>query len=159
MDTSFHKFCVEFPTICEDISNWFHLVSIYEDTAASNFQNSLPFSPSSVKSIIHYAQIITSGEFKQYDYGNNDDNMAHYNSTDIPMLHLENIPKDLPIGIWAGLQDMFANRIDVPWLKEKLGDRVIHYQTIDQFDHFSFQIGKNMTFTKDVVDLLKSYNY
>lgn len=71
------------------------------------------------------------------------------------MIHLNKISQKLPIALYVGMQDQYADQTDVKWLHRQLGNRVKQVKTYNNFDHFSFQIGKDMSYTDDVVDLLK----
>lgn len=108
--------------------------------------------------MIHYAQIIKTGSFKQFDYGNDKENTEHYGSVYIPELNLDNISTSLPIALFSGNQDQTADPHDVAWLADRLGERIIKSVKIDKFDHQSFSIGKNMTYVNDVLHLLDQYS-
>jgi hypothetical protein len=59
--------------------------------------------------VLHYAQNIVDGAFREYDYGNDNDNIAHYGSKIIPIIHLADITKKIPIALFAGIQDPLAD--------------------------------------------------
>lgn len=54
--------------------------------------------------------------FKQYDYGNEQENIERYGSKEIPLLDIGNISAELPIALYAGNQDHIADPTDVAWL-------------------------------------------
>ena len=93
----------------------------------------------------------------QFDYGNDNQNIAHYGSTNVPLIPLENIPETMNIATFAGLQDSLADQTDVIWLIDYLNVRIVHHENIDQFDHLSFVFGKNMTYTSKVINLINKY--
>ena len=70
--------------VCDLMHNWFSKKSPYEDETAWELVESLPVSSAFLKQLIHYGQIIYSGDFKQFDYGNDNANIAHYGSTTVP---------------------------------------------------------------------------
>ena len=140
--------------VCSLIDTWFSKMPPYEDQTSWDLVSTLPQSSASIKQLIHYGQIIKTGVFKQYDYGSDEDNIAHYGNSTVPELNLDNISHEVPIAIFVGVQDNMADPLDVAWLRNKLGDKVVKYVELDQFDHQSFSIGKNMTWTADVLEFL-----
>jgi hypothetical protein len=72
-----------------------------------------------------------------------------------PDIKLENMPKNIPIALLVGKQDTLADKIDVDRLAAELGDQVIMHREYDNFDHFSFSFGKDMSWTQDVLELIK----
>lgn len=91
--------------------------------------------------MLHYGQDIISGEFKQYDYGNDKDNIAKYGTKDPPMIDINGISKDIPIYLYAGDEDDLADHTDVEWLVTKLGDRIKKTTFIPKFDHGGYSTG------------------
>ena len=94
-------------------------------------ENSRPSSSASTKQILHYSQLCEGGAFRQYDYGNDADNTAHYGSKIVPLIHLNEIPSTIPIALLVGLQDPLADQADVKWLRSQLGRRVKMYKAYD----------------------------
>ena len=43
------------------------------------------------------------------------------------------------------------------WTRDQINSTV-HYQEIDQWDHWSFTAGKNMSYFEDVLALMSKYN-
>ena len=73
------------------------------------------------------------------------------------MINLDQISQDIPIAIFAGNQDALADPTNVAWLIDKLGTKVNEFVQIDQFDHQSFSIGRDMGYTANVLNLIKKY--
>ena len=59
--------------------------------------------------------------------------------------------------MFVGKQDPLANLIDCKWAAETIKSTV-HYQEIDNCDHGSYLLGKDMSFMFDVIALVKKYN-
>lgn len=116
LEKNLRVFCSIFSSLCDSISAWFHIKSPYTDDAAWALQNSVPQSGASSKQILHYSQIITQGVFRQYDYGNDNDNVSHYGSKIIPLIRLTKIGTEVPIALLVGKQDTLADETDVNWL-------------------------------------------
>lgn len=55
----------------------------------------------------------------------------------------------------VGKYDTLADKVDVDRLAGELGNRVIMHKEYDNFDHFGFSVGLDMSWTQDVLDLLK----
>ena len=93
--------------------------------------------------------------FIMYDYGK-DKNQQLYGQDQPPLVPLENY--NVPTVLLSGDLDKLGDAEDVAWLSQKLGDKVV-FQKEYHNDHFTFAIGKDMTFfSKDAVDQLKIYN-
>lgn len=88
--------------VCDLIHEYFSTKSPYDDQASWDLLCTLPQSSASTKEFIHYAQIIKTGDFKQYDYGSDAENIAHYGSATVPELDLDNIAKEVPIALFSG---------------------------------------------------------
>ena len=58
----------------------------------------------------------------------------------------------------SGALDHMAPPADVSWIADQLGDNIVFNKQYNN-DHFTFALGKDMTFfSVDAVDLLKEYN-
>lgn len=55
----------------------------------------------SLKQVLHFAQLATSGKFQKFDYG--EDNIKHYKKNKVPEYDLSLIK--VPITIFCGSQD------------------------------------------------------
>ncbi|KAL7041838.1 hypothetical protein ACKWTF_000921 [Chironomus riparius] len=92
-----------------------------------------------VKQLLHFAQIIMSSKFRQYDYGA-DRNLRIYNSTIPPGYHLENV--NVPLYFYVGEEDSIFNRKDSEFLAKSLKN-VAYYKMIPNYNHFDFIYGQN----------------
>ncbi len=54
----------------------------------------------SVKNMVHFAQIFISGKFQMYDYGSNRQNLIYHNQTTPPLYDLKNI--QTPVALYWG---------------------------------------------------------
>lgn len=143
-------FCNTFTDLCSAIAALLHMTgSPYNDPAREAVQDYRVGSSASLRQVIHYGQIVASGVFKQYDWGSDSANTAHYGSPTIPLLTLERI-QNVPIGMFVGLQDPFADPTDTRYVKEKL-NTLTFYQEYNNVDHYSFGIGLDMSFMNDVL--------
>lgn len=109
-----------------------------------------------LKSLLHYAQNIREDRFQVWadDYSHWF-NIGEKKQTDL--IPLENI-KDIPTALFAGKADKLADVEDAQWVRDTIGDAVVHYQEIEG-GHISFMIGKDMSyFTNDVMGLLQQYH-
>ena len=65
---------------------------------------------------------------------------------------------NVPTALFSGDMDGLSTPADVAWLSEQLGDKVVFQKQIHG-DHFTFAIGKDMTFfSQDVVAQIQKYN-
>ncbi|KOC65191.1 Lipase 3 [Habropoda laboriosa] len=90
----------------------------------------------SAKTMVHYAQEIKSGYFRQFDYGKIE-NMQRYNSTEPPSYNLTNIAT--PNVLFCGPNDWFSNPLDVLELTNQLPEKPVVYRVpYKKFDHIDF---------------------
>ncbi len=85
--------------VCDD------LISIL--TGPSNYINTTRLAVyqthmtgTSVKNMVHFAQMVISGNFQMYDYGSNRQNLIYHNQTTPPLYDLKNI--NVPVAIYWG---------------------------------------------------------
>ncbi|KAF5279945.1 hypothetical protein FQR65_LT15127 [Abscondita terminalis] len=71
----------------------------------------------SVKQLLHFAQLIKSGKFRQYDEGELK-NVFKYGSSVPPSYHIENITS--PVYLYKSRNDWLSNEIDVNRLRRRL---------------------------------------
>ena len=64
---------------------------------------------------------------------------------------------DIPVALLSGDLDRLADPLDVAFISEQLGDKVV-FQKQYHLDHFSFAIAKDMSFFDDAITLLGKYN-
>lgn len=81
-----------------------------------------------------------------YDYGSEDENKEHYGQSDPPSYIMKNIPKELPLFLGYGGQDMLADVNDVKALLNDLkdhdnGELVEVYS--EEYAHADFVLGVN----------------
>ncbi|XP_015436534.1 PREDICTED: lipase 3-like isoform X2 [Dufourea novaeangliae] len=90
----------------------------------------------SAKTMVHYAQEIRSGYFRQYDYGKIG-NLFYYNSFFPPAYNLSRI--NIPIVMFSGENDWLSNSADVNHLKMELPYKPVIYKVpFEQFNHVDF---------------------
>ncbi|KAL0273130.1 UNVERIFIED_CONTAM: hypothetical protein PYX00_005877 [Menopon gallinae] len=95
----------------------------------------------SSKTVVHYAQEVNSGKFRQFDYGKLR-NMEIYGTTDPPEYNISAIKT--PIALFYATNDWLAHPIDVQHfyeqLKNKIGKFLVKYPG---FNHLDFVWGKD----------------
>ena len=56
----------------------------------------------------------------------------------------------------VGMQDDFSTPVDSQRAKEEIGDKnVILYKVLDNMSHQTFNYGKDMSFTDEIIDFIK----
>ena len=154
--------CKIFDDLCDNSS----LVNVpyndYNNEVTARIQNKRMQSGTSVKQVLHYAEIFGSNVFREFDYGKKKVNTAHYGKEYAkvpPLIDLTNIQKhDVPIAMFVGKQDALATPTDAQWAKDQLGDKVIYYHEMDNVDHSAFNFGRDMSFLNEVMYHIKMYN-
>ncbi|NXI48200.1 LIPM Lipase, partial [Galbula dea] len=87
----------------------------------------------SVKNIIHWAQVVKSGEFKAFDYGS--ENPAIYHQETPPFYQVEEM--SVPTAVWSGGEDWVADWRDVHVLLHRITHLII-YGHIPDWNHWDF---------------------
>lgn len=97
----------------------------------------------SSRTLMHYAQILRSGEFRRYDYGQNE-NLNIYGSLLPPDYIVENITT--PVMLFYSNNDWISNNTDVEMLIEKLPN-VLSSIIIDGYSHLDYIFASNAKLT------------
>ncbi|XP_047031193.1 lipase 3-like [Helicoverpa zea] len=96
----------------------------------------------SVKQLAHYGQGLISRDFRQFDYGS-DENMKRYGVKVPPSYALDKIVA--PVCLLYSDADWLAHTTDVELLSKKLNNVVDKYKIpYEQFNHFDFIYAKNV---------------
>ncbi|NXI90135.1 LIPM Lipase, partial [Psophia crepitans] len=90
----------------------------------------------SVKNMVHWAQVLRSGEFKAFDYGS--ENRAVYGQETPPSYRVEEMP--VPTAVWSGGEDWVADRRDVLLLLPRVA-RLVAYGHFPDWNHWDFVWG------------------
>lgn len=111
----------------------------------------------SLQDFDYFSQLITKDQFIRYDYRDEALNMEKYGQPEPPLYDLDSI-KGMNIAMFVGTADKLANVEDNHWLRDRLGDNVIHYGEYE-LGHLSFMLAQDMTwFMTDAMDLINKYN-
>lgn len=109
--------------------------------------------------ITHLSEIRASNEFKQFDYGSPEENIAHYGQPKPPMIPLKNIPASVPISMIVCREDEFSTPIDALKAVSEIGEAVIGYRERENCDHCSFNTGADMSYVDDMLALVNKVNH
>ena len=127
--------------------------SKYNDVERSDVMGSKFPQPASWKQLMHYAQFISNGNFAEYDYGKPTKNNKKYGQTQAPEIDVSKI-SHVPVAMFVGKQDDLATPADTQWARDQI-KTTIYYEELDNFDHGSFMLGKDMSFMDTVLKLVK----
>ncbi|XP_068082716.1 lipase 1 [Anabrus simplex] len=112
----------------------------------------------STKTVLHYAQEVQSGKFRQYDYGTRD-NWKFYNQSSPPEYNLSLITA--PVELYYAKNDWLATPKDVEEFYLKLKNRIGKYLVkLPQFNHLDFLWAKDVkTLVYDeLIDRIKQFS-
>ena len=73
-----------------------------------------------------------------FDYGSDQENMQHYNSTSPPEYSLSVFPKNIPIIVFWGGNDVLTTPTDTRQLLNRLQDQVIAQYYLADYGHVDF---------------------
>lgn len=94
----------------------------------------------STRPIVHYAQLHTyDSEFKKFDFGNEQENLEHYGTSQPPVYDLSKVTT--PVALWSSDKDYLADSKDVYQLSKVLPN-VTSYQIVNipGFTHLDFAL-------------------
>ena len=60
--------------------------------------------------------------------------------------------------MFVGAEDGLGTVMDTQWEANQIGERVVHYEIIQDFDHEAFLLGRNMSYMERALELVKEYN-
>uniref|UniRef100_A0A7S3CLY6 Uncharacterized protein n=1 Tax=Strombidium rassoulzadegani TaxID=1082188 RepID=A0A7S3CLY6_9SPIT len=129
----------------------------YNRADAAQLSRKRPSSNASLKQLVHFAQLMKDKKFELYNYETTAKNRKLYGSRNPPIIDIKKI-KDVPIAMFVGKQDELANPTDARWARDQLKSEMAHYEEIDQFDHSSFNIGKDLSYFERVISVVKVFN-
>lgn len=144
--------CHVVPGTCNMANSFMESGSEYNDAERSDVMMSKFPQPASWKQLTHYAQLITHGQFLEYDYGATKNNNT-YGQFNPPAIDVSKI-SHVPVAMFVGKQDDLATPEDTQWARDQI-KTTIYYEELDQFDHGSFMLGKDMSFMERVLQLVK----
>lgn len=160
-DNAMHSFCFWFGSICDGITSLLKLDgSPYNNNTAEKVEEERPLSSASLLQLIHYGQIVESGEYKQYDFRSDQGNIDHYgtvNAPEIPLSAINAGANQVPIGMFVGQYDDLAVPVDCAKTNATVKNTVF-YEVFPDMDHSSFLIGKTMDHMPKAIKLIEQYN-
>ncbi|XP_068671832.1 gastric triacylglycerol lipase-like [Montipora foliosa] len=106
----------------------------------------------SVKNIIHFAQMVHSKKFQMYDYGSSSKNMEYYGQSTPPIYNLTNMK--VPVAVYWAQNDWLADPTDVRNLLPQLSNKLYDNYIIN-WDHLDFFWGKDAA-TVIYYDIIKN---
>ncbi|CAI2371011.1 unnamed protein product [Moneuplotes crassus] len=108
----------------------------------------------SLRAVKHMTQSGLSGEVTSYDHGT-EGNLEEYGQEQPPRIPLENI--NVPVCMYYSPDNEAADMEDAEWFADQMGDSVVAFNTYPGYSLLSFNIGNDMYFLDDVIDLLQQY--
>lgn len=113
--------------------------------------NHFKFYPSgtSFQSINHFKQLLMTGEFKKYDFENDEENLKAYGQPSPPHYNINNI-SGFKIILICGTQDLLASPTDYTWLAQELSKR----NNVDFTEYDLGHLGLMMPVDKTNIDYI-----
>merc|ERR1712060_342926 len=147
--------CDIVPGLCKEVGQLIHPKDGVDNPARFDVFMSNEPSGQSYRTFVYYAQQMNSGRVALYDYGPIENHKV-YGQKEAPLVPFENY--SLPTALLSGDIDGLATPSDVAWTSQTLADSIV-FEKQYHADHFTFAIGKDMSFfSEDAVNLLHKYN-
>lgn len=106
------------------------------------------------RTFVYYGQMIVSNRYALYDYGKL--NKEVYGQDEAPLVPIEDY--NIPTAMMSGDLDQLAVPIDVEWITQTLGDKVVFSKQY-HLNHGAFCLANDMSFfSVDAINLLAQYN-
>ncbi|XP_072725525.1 putative lysosomal acid lipase/cholesteryl ester hydrolase [Ciconia boyciana] len=84
----------------------------------------------STKNLLHWGQTAKTGEFKQFDYGER--NQEKYSQTSPPFYRIENMT--VPTALWSGGEDWFTSTLETQCLLLRITN-LVHHEHFPDWNH------------------------
>lgn len=126
------------------------------DPAIINISAHFP-SGTSARNLNHYAQLVLSGEFEEFDYGA--DNLRVYGQKTPPRISFGGA--ELPVALFAGTNDDIADPEDVKRIASELSHTLAYYRVFPGYSHITWGAGDRASFREwfpQLQGLLQKYN-
>ena len=110
----------------------------------------------STKNMIHFSQMVISGEISKYDFGSAAENMAHYNQSKPPVYDLRLIKT--PIALYSSTNDWLADQEDVKFIRKNLPNIVDDY-VVNGWNHLDFvwAVDTKPSLTNRMLQVMKKF--
>lgn len=127
---------------------------LFNSTLLPTILNHAP-AGTSIKSLVHYSQEISSGYFRQYDYGGTK-NIEIYNSTEPPRYSLSKI--SIPITLIYAQNDWLSSTADVMKLANELPNKptmyIVPYKKFSHIDYV-WSVDASRLIYRKLLDMMK----
>ena len=121
----------------------------------SNYQGHFPAGASS-KSVLHFAQMIRSGRFMEWDYGP-EKNMRRYGHKEARDYDLTAI--DCQVAMYCGSEDLLGSTENYNWTRDQLQDgKVLASFKEYPIGHCAFLMPNNKVVYRDLIDMIQHEN-
>jgi len=132
----FPDLCFLDPSLCDQVFDLLFGPSLNLNNSRLSYYVTYEPNPTSTKNIAHWAQGVRSGAFCKYDYGYQG-NMRQYGQPTPPEYKLQNFPKNLPVALFTGSNDVLADPQDAALLLSQLpGTAYVHNEP--SYAHMDF---------------------
>ncbi|XP_024075363.1 lipase member M-like [Terrapene carolina triunguis] len=110
----------------------------------------------SVQNVIHWSQILNSGEFQAYNWRSQTKNMAKFGQATPPLYKIKDMT--VPTAIWTGGQDLLADLKDANVLRPQIIN-LVHYKNIPEWAHLDFIWGLDapLRMYNEIIDLMEKH--
>ncbi|XP_070608423.1 putative lysosomal acid lipase/cholesteryl ester hydrolase isoform X2 [Erythrolamprus reginae] len=112
----------------------------------------------SSQNMLHWSQVIKSGEMRAFDWGSRKENMVHYNQPTPPPYKMKGML--VPTAIWTGGHDFLADEKDIAMLMTMIPN-LIYHKEIPDWEHLDFIWGLDapQRMYRDMIQMMRKAHY
>ena len=129
--------CPEEPALCSEV---LFVVGGYSHGNLDSSRNDIYISHTpagtSVKNVIHWAQMKKAKKLQMFDFGSKKENMEHYGTPYPPEYNITGLK--VPTVLVTGDNDYLADPTDELWLIQQIRQSVVKFIDLDNFNHMDF---------------------
>uniref|UniRef100_A0A8C6XBR6 Lipase n=1 Tax=Naja naja TaxID=35670 RepID=A0A8C6XBR6_NAJNA len=112
----------------------------------------------SVQNMLHWTQVIKTGEMRAFDWGSKKQNMIHYKEPTPPRYKMKEML--VPTAMWTGGHDWLADQKDVAMLMTMIPN-LIYHKEIPDWEHLDFIWGLDapQRMFRDMIQMMRKVQY
>lgn len=129
--------------------------SLISDVAKSNINGHFP-AGGTQKQVMHFRQLVRTGNFEQFDYGP-EVNKLRYGNSEVRPFNFDAIQNK--VALFCGKTDLLASPMNYRWLETKLSNAgALHLFKEYELGHMGLIMPKDKTIFQDILNVIRECN-